>query len=357
MIIEGGGVSPSLSRRRTGGVGRGLLRPALGPLLWRRLDASGASNRPDAFAAVAADLDQPLLRHALLKRANGKGANPCAATGALADRSAPVSAHGGLDLCLKRVERINFSGGHDAIFARQNLARYCPTHLGQITNVIRPDFDARVSVVTNDLPAETPLSAYEDTLFHIGLIRSKLARLTEVQVDAERQVLHRVGRDFAAGTLSLEDLLDFYRGYRDLVCPAGDDGKRVYITRPGFSDLWNETIPVHSSKIANAVRNDWMRKRYAPNENGTWSGEFPLGLRDQRPPAGQCVVYVLFDDANVPCYVGSTSGFKGRLDGHGREKSFARWVAHPCEDREAAYQMEERLLREHKPYLNKKAGR
>lgn len=38
-------------------------------------------------------------------------------------------------------------------------------------------------------------------------------------------------------------------------------------------------------------------------------------------------------------------------------KSCARWLAYPCADREAAYVLEGQLLRERKPYLNRRVGR
>lgn len=201
------------------------------------------------------------------------------------------------------------------------------------------------------------LHAYEDTLFHIELIRNKIARLVATQMEAERQVLHRIGRDFIAGDLPLEGLLALYERYRDLVCPEGSDGKRAYYLRPGFSVLWNEAVPIHHSRVAQAAREAWMLKRYEPNYGAGWSGESPLVQTESRPRDGQCVVYVLFDEENTPCYVGSTENFKSRIDRHAREKSFTCWVAHPCEDREAAYELEVKLLIQHKPYLNKKVGR
>lgn len=205
--------------------------------------------------------------------------------------------------------------------------------------------------------SKSELAPYQDTLAHIGLIAAKVEKLVAVQVEAECQVLHRAGRDYVAGRLSIDGLLELYRTYRDLVYPTRDDGKRRYIERPGFSDLWNDAIDVHSSQVANAAKDAWHIKRYEPNEGEGWSGELPLRLEDSRPRTGQCVVYVLFDDVNVPCYVGSTSGFKGRLAAHARDKVFRRWVAYPCADRESAYDMEVRLLGEHKPYLNKRVGR
>lgn len=203
----------------------------------------------------------------------------------------------------------------------------------------------------------SPLAAYEDTLFHIELIGRKITKLVAAQVEAERQVLHRAGRDHSAGRLDVDGLWELYRRYRDLVCAEDENGKRAYVHRPGFSELWNESISLHSSRIALMAKTAWLLKRYEPNTDGAWSGENPLMPQDQRPRDGQCVVYILFDDHNVPCYVGSTEKFKTRIDCHTREKSFARWVAYPCADRESAYQMEDRLLKEHKPYLNRKASR
>ena len=198
---------------------------------------------------------------------------------------------------------------------------------------------------------------YEDTLFHIDLIIKKRQKLLNAQVEAERQVLHRIGRDYVAGRLTLTQLHELYRRYRDLVYPEDKHGRRAYVSRPAFSELWNEAVPVYSHKIAQAVKSEWLYKRYEPNGDGTWWGDNPLTTEAPRPRDGQCVVYVLFDDVNVPCYVGSTEAFKSRLKAHTREKAFSRWVAFPCADREAAYVLEVKLLGEHKPYLNKRVGR
>lgn len=200
-------------------------------------------------------------------------------------------------------------------------------------------------------PDGAALEPYEATLFHIELIRNKVNKLLAAQIDAERQLLHRAGRDYVAGRLSNAGLVALYHRYRDTVFPEDEDGQRRFtVKRPSVSGLWNEAFPITSDKVA-------YLGMYVPNgPHGSWEGEYPLGYAP-RPPDGQSVVYVLFDEANVPCYVGSTQRFKGRLQAHERDKKFRRWVAYPCTDREAAYQLEERLLREHKPYLNKKASR
>lgn len=185
---------------------------------------------------------------------------------------------------------------------------------------------------------------YKDTLLHIELIARKRKKLLDAQIDAERQVLHRIGRDYVAGNLTVVDLVELYRRYRDVV---------AYDDRPGYSSLWDEAIPEHHSRMSNLVRSADLT---IPNAGTGWAGEWPLGS-NPRPPDGQSVVYVLFDEANVPCYVGSTAHFKTRLQKHRPKKKFNRWMAYPCDDREGAYLLEEKLLAEHKPYLNQKVWR
>ncbi|WP_157251093.1 GIY-YIG nuclease family protein [Nonomuraea typhae] len=186
----------------------------------------------------------------------------------------------------------------------------------------------------------TTLDPYEATLQHIELIARKRQKLLAVQRDAERQVLHRAGRDYVAGLLPPEALVALYQRYRDLIA--------INAWR-ATTDLWYAAIPVRPEQLR-------MRTSPRPNIDGTWRGDFPFA-EDWRPPTGQSVVYVLYDAASTPCYVGSTDQFNARLNAHSRGKSFTRWIAYPCDDREAAYQLEDRLLKEHKPYLNRRAGR
>jgi predicted GIY-YIG superfamily endonuclease len=92
--------------------------------------------------------------------------------------------------------------------------------------------------------------------------------------------------------------------------------------------------------------------------DGTWRGSSPLAEGDHMPARGRCVVYVLYDAAGQPCYVGSTQHLLVRLQSHRHNgKAFTSWTASACADREAAYQLEERLLSEYQPYLNRKRSR
>lgn len=187
------------------------------------------------------------------------------------------------------------------------------------------------------------LSAYEATLSHLELITQKRLRLDMAQIDAERQVLHRIGRDFEAGRISERDLVQLYARYRKI---RMNDSPGM----PAFTRMWRETIPVNPARMQHGIVHD-------PEPDGTWAGEYPLA-DDARPPDGQSVVYVLFDPENAPCYVGSSEQFATRLRAHEKGgKRFARWIAYPCADRGAAYALEDRLLKEHKPYLNRRAAR
>ncbi len=144
------------------------------------------------------------------------------------------------------------------------------------------------------------------TLQHIALLAAKRQRLLAAQIKAEEQFAHAVAREWGSGELT----------------------------------------------------KNW-RPWHSPNgPAGSWFGECPLNDGEPLPPKWTCVVYVLFDHENVPCYVGSTNQFRQRVKRHAYDgKRFVRWVAYPCADREAAFDLEVKLLAEHKPYLNVKAGR
>ncbi|WP_068924976.1 GIY-YIG nuclease family protein [Planobispora rosea] len=186
----------------------------------------------------------------------------------------------------------------------------------------------------------TTPDTYEATLQHIELIARKRDKLLAAQLDAENQVLYRAASDYAAGRLSPDGLAEIYQRYRAVI--ATDE-------RPSMTQVWNENVPVSIAQLK-------ARISPQPNIDGTWRGVYPFA-DDWRPPLGQSVVYVLYDADNIPCYVGSTQEFSTRLNNHARDKAFTAWTAYPCTDREAAYQLEDRLLKERKPYLNRKASR
>lgn len=178
-----------------------------------------------------------------------------------------------------------------------------------------------------------------DSLQHVELLREKELKLEAARHEAEHQLLHRIGVALRAGEITLAHLVAIYVRYSAL----GFVGRKT---------RWDEHIDIKWKALPYLAR-------HLPNgPEGSWVGEYPLDERSVAPKGGLAVVYVLFDVSNEPCYVGSTDAFRTRMAAHQREgKNFVRWQAHPARDREHAYRLEDRLLKEHKPYLNKKASR
>lgn len=184
------------------------------------------------------------------------------------------------------------------------------------------------------------------TYEHILLLKRKRELLQASQIAAEEQLLHRMGQLHDTGKMTEIELAGFYRVYADCAIP-------------GFLKRWEASISVPAGRVQYILRHMKTIDRHAPNmPDGTWQGAWPLGPGDRAPMYGACVVYVLYDAANDPCYVGSTQNLLARLKDHRKDgKPFVRWSAFPCKDREAAYALEEKLLNEHMPYLNKKRFR
>lgn len=189
-----------------------------------------------------------------------------------------------------------------------------------------------------DLP-EGLATSVSATLQHIQLIEAKAARLAEARRDALAQVLHRIGTEYRTGAITQGQL-----------CTTLDAIRTIQM--PGRMKMWDEIIGVPWKRVAQ------LAKQLPNGPEGSWVGEYPILAEAPRPIAGVPVVYVLFDQDNEPCYVGSTDKFSVRMSAHAKDgKRFIRWQAHPCDDREHAYRLEDRLLRRHMPYLNRKASR
>ncbi|MFJ5680253.1 GIY-YIG nuclease family protein [Streptomyces sp. NPDC093097] len=175
------------------------------------------------------------------------------------------------------------------------------------------------------------------TLQHIVLLQDKQRRLAAAQEQAEQQLLHRYGSAHRAGEITITQLLDFFQEYRKLDIP-------------GRSHRWNENVDLIYQTCS------LLQPPNGPE--GTWVGEWPCGDADPCPLRGVAVVYVLFGQDNEPCYVGSTNHFRTRMGNHVKAgKVFSRWQAYPWPTREAAYVLEERLLNERMPNLNRRKGR
>lgn len=120
------------------------------------------------------------------------------------------------------------------------------------------------------------------------------------------------------------------------------------------------------------IDEEWVESiKYVPTgPHGSWTNYDPSWdpnlpervfctptIENPMPPPGQAVVYVLYDSTGTPCYVGSSGDFPARLRWHMKKgKPVVVWRAFPCSSREEAYALEDRLLKQNKPYLNKKAG-
>lgn len=194
----------------------------------------------------------------------------------------------------------------------------------------------------NDRAYAAVIEGYAATLQHLALLKQKREQLQAIQRDAESQHLQRISCAYWAGLITKDDLVLIYDEFKSL-------------SDAGYSIRWNDAVmPLRAAEI-DAHRRSLIHRR--PNgPYGTWEGAYPFN-GSPTPGERTCVVYVLFDATNVPCYVGSTRSFRMRLNRHAADgKEFCYWRAHPCADRAAAYALEDSLLKQFKPYLNKRAA-
>lgn len=130
----------------------------------------------------------------------------------------------------------------------------------------------------------------------------------------------------------------------------------------GLFTAWKAAGLPHPARLRADVGN---AIRHAPNESmsggwvGRWDWDVPGGpLCSTYPRDGTPVVYVLYGANAEPVYCGSTEHFRSRLNSHDRDgKVFVAWRAVPCRSREDAFVLEDRLLRQSCPPLNRRAGR
>lgn len=190
--------------------------------------------------------------------------------------------------------------------------------------------------------------ALRDTAQHIAVLQRKIDQLLARRDEAWAQLLAATLREYDE-CLTEVDLADMLA---DMKASYGN----------GFGAFWNAHMPDRISwqrvRSAAEQQRQWSEQYDENVRLGFWSGAIPLTGGYPVPRRGVSVVYVLFDMNNRPCYVGSTDDFKRRLKQHCREKAdLARWMAYVCPTRDDAYQLEVKLLNEHKPYMNKKRGR
>lgn len=177
------------------------------------------------------------------------------------------------------------------------------------------------------------------TIQHIELVRNREQKLASAREAAQEQLFHRIGAAHRAGEISDAGLIPIFERIRA--------GKVL-----GSRKAWDQHISLKWLKM------QYLKRQLPNGPEGTWVGSNPCASDDPAPTEGIPVVYVLFDETNEPCYVGSTDNFRQRLKAHAKDgKQFARWQAHPCTDREQAYELEVRLLKERMPRLNRRVGR
>lgn len=169
----------------------------------------------------------------------------------------------------------------------------------------------------------------------IQKLKERRAALKSMQEQAEEQLIHRASVEFRAGRITEDDLLEV-SGIVRVSCSAR------CATRWASAGL---PLPVDIQRRIN----------YRPNcPDGSWWQQSRFVRSGSRPPSGQAVVYVLYDEAGEPCYVGSTGDLQRRLIEHRREKTFDSWRAWPCIDRIDAYRRESEMLRTVMPALNRR---
>lgn len=177
------------------------------------------------------------------------------------------------------------------------------------------------------------------TMQHIELVRAREQKLAVAREAAQNQLFHRIGAAHRSGEIGDVELIAIFEAVRE-------------VNVLGSRKAWDKNIETGWLKMK------YLNRQLANGPEGTWIGESPCASDAPAPTEGIPVVYVLFDDTNAPCYVGSTDNFRQRIKAHAKQgKHFARWQAHRCRDREHAYELEVRLLKENKPYLNRKVSR
>lgn len=177
----------------------------------------------------------------------------------------------------------------------------------------------------------------------IAALETKLGRLKAARGQTLEQIA--VASKRATHEWSTLEMLDLYE----------------HLNCPGLFTAWHAAGLPHPARMradAEALRRNASND---PSSRG-WVGEFTGGgfgaVSTPHPPNWMPVVYVLYAADAEPIYCGSTEHFKPRLKAHYREgKRFVAWRAVPCADREQAYALEDQLLKQSCPPLNRRAGR
>ncbi|MFF0822465.1 GIY-YIG nuclease family protein [Micromonospora haikouensis] len=194
-----------------------------------------------------------------------------------------------------------------------------------------------------------PISLQEE-VDRIAELHQQVLRVQRLQEQAQAALLLRMKFKLDGGAMDMDQVTDVYMKARDVLSPGFHDQLKA-ILGPAATGIYGKA---HHKRVREA-----KKARANPNgPGGTWVGTYPFDQYCPMPPKGTPVVYFLYDAADTQVYAGSSSELQKRLVGHARQgKVFVRWSAVPCSDREAAYKLEDQLLRDHKLPLNVRAGR
>lgn len=205
------------------------------------------------------------------------------------------------------------------------------------------DTDANTAPACNVPPQLAASVQHLETIESaLASLRAKIARLEEARKQTMEQIV------CASKRLAYDERWDseaMFRLYEEL-------------KTPGFFTAWKSSGLPHPAKLRADVQ---AMERHRPNDpaSGGWVGEWVNGaIQGNCPEHGRPVVYVLYGADAEPVYCGSSEQFAKRLDAHYRDgKRFVAWRAVPCQSREEAFKLEDQLLKQHCPPLNKRAGR
>lgn len=188
------------------------------------------------------------------------------------------------------------------------------------------------------------LAAHGATVDHLALIHRKIAMLEAARNDAEKQLFYRMAQEVKSRPDPERALVSAYAELKEqLELP--------------FAKNWNAALPISSMAAATRARTAYRYEKNGPGGR-SWVGTRPVGDDQHVPRAGIAVVYVLYGADNEPLYLGSTGEFRTRIRTHSSGPiPWVSYMATPCSDREAAYQLEDSYLKTRKPPMNRKAAR
>jgi hypothetical protein len=99
----------------------------------------------------------------------------------------------------------------------------------------------------------------------------------------------------------------------------------------GLEGRWMDAIGISPEKVVANAKWEMI------GTGEVWTGHWPLHRGEMFPPAGQCVVYVLFDADAHPIYVRGTNRCAHQFARHGAShKRYLSWMAFGCVDRAEA---------------------